>query len=106
MVEFCSGKNMGWLAYFFQITLVFDQPSPVLWPLHSRMATMSGMNGISKGRFRLNDAPILHDRPVVESMTLTPHKALPGDCPAKQSLQKNTPNRSQASPVATPSMSD
>ena len=31
----CEGEKMGLLAYFFQITLVFDQPSPVLWPLHN-----------------------------------------------------------------------
>jgi hypothetical protein len=33
--DVCEGENIGLLAYFFQITLVFDQPSPVLWPLHN-----------------------------------------------------------------------
>ncbi len=78
--------NTGLSAYLRQITFDFAQPSPMRNPLSNPKPTMSGMNGISTGRFLAAALP----RPIgwyVSRLTAcTPIMALPGEQPANESL--------------------
>lgn len=95
------GAKIGWSAYFFQTTLVLDQPSPTRCPWHSWIAAINGIKGMMSGRFRLKEVLRSQGAPVVSSMTFTPHSTLPTDCPSKQSLQNQSGSSNQTSSVVT-----